>query len=237
MRLALLLLVAVSDVLASSIHQKRAVIDHDAVIGFQETVPKSTIGELYLKYKPFLYVVNGCVPFPVVDAQGNTGGGLQPTGGSNSGCSESTGQVYARSSHYKDRFAIIYSWYMPKDSPADGLGHRHDWEGIVVWLSDATASATLLGVAASAHGNYDTQKPPLLHTSGGTHPLIRYFSVFPLNHQSGFTSVKGQEQPLIAWEELTDAARQALENTDFGSATVPFKDATFENNLDEAQLD
>ncbi|KJX99393.1 putative necrosis and ethylene inducing peptide 2 precursor like protein [Zymoseptoria brevis] len=122
------------------------------------------------------------------------------------------------------------------DSPADGLGHRHDWEGIVVWLSDAKASATLLGVAASAHGEYDAQKPPLLPTSGGTHPLIRYFSVFPLNHQLGFTSVKGHERPLIAWEELTDAARKALEDTDFGSATVPFK-ANFQETMDKAQLD
>lgn len=53
--------------------EKRAVIDHDAVVGFAETVPSGTLGQLYLKYKPHLYVVNGCVPFPAVDAAGNTG--------------------------------------------------------------------------------------------------------------------------------------------------------------------
>lgn len=51
---------------------KRAVIDHDAVVGFPQTVPTGTLGTLYLKYKPYLKVVNGCVPFPAVDAQGNT---------------------------------------------------------------------------------------------------------------------------------------------------------------------
>ena len=50
----------------------RASIDHDAVVGFDQTVPSGTTGEVYLAYQPDLYVVNGCVPFPAVDAQGNT---------------------------------------------------------------------------------------------------------------------------------------------------------------------
>ena len=67
--LSLALLVGTS--LASPI-TRRAVIDHDAVVGFPETVPSGTLGQLYLKYKPYLKVVNGCVPFPAVDAEGNT---------------------------------------------------------------------------------------------------------------------------------------------------------------------
>jgi hypothetical protein len=50
----------------------RAVISHDAVVGFDETVPSGTIGDAYEAYQPFLKVVNGCVPFPAVDADGNT---------------------------------------------------------------------------------------------------------------------------------------------------------------------
>jgi hypothetical protein len=53
--------------------ERRAVINHDAVVGFPETVPSGTLGSLYLKYKPFLKVESGCVPFPAVDASGNTG--------------------------------------------------------------------------------------------------------------------------------------------------------------------
>lgn len=49
------------------------VISHDAVVGFAQAVPASTAGTLYLKYKPYLKVLNGCVPFPAVDAAGNTG--------------------------------------------------------------------------------------------------------------------------------------------------------------------
>lgn len=51
---------------------RRSEIASDEIVGFPETVPDTTIGELYLKYKPYLKVFNGCVPFPAVDAEGNT---------------------------------------------------------------------------------------------------------------------------------------------------------------------
>ncbi|KAI0753398.1 necrosis inducing protein-domain-containing protein [Daedaleopsis nitida] len=229
----LALLTAVGLVAGAAI-ERRAVIAHDQVVGFPETVPNTNVGQLYLKYKPHLKVVNGCVPFPAVDAEGNTSGGLAPTGDPSGGCSSSTGQVYARSASFNNAFAILYAWYMPKDEPSSGLGHRHDWEGIVVWIDDPNkAEPTLLGVAASAHGDFDTTTSPNL---SGTSPLIRYFSIFPVDHQLGFTSDVGGTQPLIAYESLTDAARNALETTDFGSANVLFKDANFQNNLQKAEL-
>lgn len=53
--------------------EKRAVINHDAVVGFAQAVPSGVAGTLMLKYKPYLKVFNGCVPFPAVDSAGNTG--------------------------------------------------------------------------------------------------------------------------------------------------------------------
>ncbi|KAJ8123795.1 hypothetical protein ONZ43_g334 [Nemania bipapillata] len=206
----------------------RAVIAHDAVVGFAESA-----SALELKFKPELKVVNGCVPFPAVDAAGNTSGGLSPTGDPSGGCSSSTGQVYTRGAQYGSRYALMYSWYMPKDSPSSGLGHRHDWECIVVWLDSATAaSPQIVALSTSAHGDFDTitSNFPL----DGTRSKIQYYSTWPLDHQLGTTTATGGSQPLIAWENLTDAARTALENTDFGSANVPFKDANFNNNLAKA---
>lgn len=52
--------------------EKRSDIDSDAVVGFVTTVPDNTEGELMEKWWPYLYVVDGCVPFPAVDAEGNT---------------------------------------------------------------------------------------------------------------------------------------------------------------------
>ena len=67
------LLAAASVVLSSPISlDTRAVINHDAVVPFPETVPSGVVGELMLKYKPYLKVFNGCVPFPAVNAAGDT---------------------------------------------------------------------------------------------------------------------------------------------------------------------
>ncbi|EME86529.1 uncharacterized protein MYCFIDRAFT_83654 [Pseudocercospora fijiensis CIRAD86] len=107
-----------------------------------------------LKWKPYLYVVDGCVPFPAVDE-----------------------------------------------------------DDVVVWLSDATEDATLLGVAASYHGDYVTSTAPDL---SGDHPLIRYYTAYQiLDHSLGFTSPVGGTQPLIAWDELPSVAQSALANKDW----------------------
>jgi hypothetical protein len=52
--------------------QERGIISNADIVGFAQTVPDGTEGTLYLAYQPYLYVVNGCVPFPGVDAAGDT---------------------------------------------------------------------------------------------------------------------------------------------------------------------
>lgn len=158
-------------------------------------------------------------------------GGLAPTGGSSDGCDHSTGQVYARAAAYNNDFAIMYSWFMPKDEPSPGIGHRYDWEGIVVWL-DSTQT-TLLGVAASAHGKFNTNTNPPLD---GSAPLIEYVSFYPLDHSLTFTTTVGGQQPLITWETMPTAVQTSLSNFDWGAANVPFIDANFERNLGLASL-
>jgi hypothetical protein len=235
----------------------RSVISHDAVVGFAETVPSGDLGTLYLKYKPYLEVINGCVPFPAVDAAGNTGsvkhsspslylalpiltsvprfsGGLKPTGGSSSGCSSSTGQVYARAMAYNSYWAIMYSWYMPKDEPSTGIGHRHDWENCVVFLSSESTSASVVGMSVSQHSGYSSSTSP---SFSGNNPLVGYVSYWPIDHQLIFDSTQGGMQPLIAWESLTTAAQNALQTTDFGDANVPFKDDNFSSKVAAAASD
>ena len=121
---------------------------------------------------------------------------------------------------------------MPKDEPEDEVGHRYDWENIVVWIDDPNVAApNLLGVAASAHGGYQANTSPSL---AGTSPLIEYISYFPLDHQLAFSSTVGGQQPLIAWESLTAAAQDTLNTFDFGSAVVPFRDDNFQSYLEQA---
>lgn len=120
---------------------------------------------------------------------------------------------------------------MPKDEPSDGLGHRHDWEGAIVWLTSATATtaANIAAVCPSAHGGWDCTTTG--YTLSGTSPLIKYESIWPVDHSMWETTTVGGQQPLIAWESLPTVAQTALDDTDFGSAIVPFKDSTFADNL------
>ncbi|KAF1817396.1 NPP1-domain-containing protein [Eremomyces bilateralis CBS 781.70] len=232
MRNILSLLVAANAVCAWPF-QRRAVLGHDQIVGFPQTVPSGTAGELYLKFQPWLEVYSGCVPFAAVDADGNTSGGLAKTGKPNERCGNNIGQVYARIGTHNGQSGIMYSWYMPKDSPSSGFGHRHEWENVVVWLSEASMSATATGMSVSQHGGYQKSED---FFSSGSRPLVGYLSIWPINHQMIFTPEKGGEQPLIAWESLPGAARSALENTNFGDATVPFKESTFAGNLEKAAL-
>lgn len=154
-------------------------------------------------------------------------GGLATTGDPSGGCSSSTGQVYARAGTYNGAYAIMYSWYMPKDSPSSGLGHRHDWENIIVWLTSQSETATVRGVAISAHGDYQKVSGHF----AGTRPKIGYISYWPVDHQLIDTDDQGGEQPLIAWDSMTAAARSAIEMTDFGDATPSFRDSNFQTYL------
>lgn len=119
---------------------------------------------------------------------------------------------------------------MPKDEPSDGIGHRHDWENAVVFLSGDSSDATFVAMVVSQHGDYVTGTT----TFDGTNPYVGYISYWPVDHSLIFTTTEGGTQPLIAWEELTDAARDALDTTDFGDANVSFKDSNFQSSLAEA---
>jgi len=52
--------------------ERRGDIAASAVVGFPQTVPSGIEGTLMLKYQPYLQIVDGCVPFPAVDAAGDT---------------------------------------------------------------------------------------------------------------------------------------------------------------------
>ncbi|KAG9241108.1 necrosis inducing protein, partial [Calycina marina] len=109
-------------------------------------------------------------------------------------------------------------------------GHRYDWEGAIVWLSSSTATtaANIVAICPSAHGDWDCSTS---FTLSGTHTLVEYLSLFPLNHSMELPTIVRGMQPLIAYESLPAAALSTLENCDLGNAIVPLVDAAFTNNL------
>lgn len=115
----------------------------------------------------------------------------------------------------------MYSWYMPKDQTIDDVSpgsHRHDFENVVIWLS--SDMATVLGGAASGHGEYKITNGAV---PGGDSATVEYFATFPTNHELQFTETVGNTYPVSDWDAMPDAAKSALQDTDFGDASPPFK--------------
>jgi hypothetical protein len=168
---------------------------------------------------------------------GETSGGLKPTGAPSSKCKGSGwgSQVYGRSTWCNDVWAIMYSWYFPKDSPSTGLGHRHDWEHVIVWIDNLdVAGPNILAVTPSAHSGYSAQVPPDAYKVEDTSVKVNYESSWPINHALESTTKGGDCQDLIMWDQMTDFARKALNDTSFGKANVPMNDYNFLSKLDKA---
>ncbi|POM73996.1 NPP1-like protein [Phytophthora palmivora] len=219
-----------------------ASIDHDKVQPFAQPNPITISEKAAVKFKPSLAVITGCHPYPAVNAAGETSAGLKGSGKPNGDCKGSPlgSQVYSRSVWYADKWAIMYAWYFPKDVSTAGIidsGYRHDWVNVVVWLDNpALENPTILATSASTFGNgYVISKPPKpSDIIGGVTLKLRYDEDDNGYHTIYQCHEEGEYQDLIQWDQLTDEARKALDNTDFGDSQAPFNNASLENNLKAA---
>ncbi|KAL1617096.1 hypothetical protein SLS56_011138 [Neofusicoccum ribis] len=219
--------------------EKRAVVAHDSLWPMPESVRGGTEGNAIRRYEPFLHIAHGCQSYTAVNARGDTSGGLQNSGGATAGCRDDRrGQTYARGAWHNGRYAIMYSWYMPKDQISDGGangGHRHDWENVVVWIDNpANANPRVFGAAASGHGSYKKTTNPQMRD--GSRLQVEYMTNFPRNHELQFKTSPGRDFWMVDWATLPEPARRALQDTSFGSANVPFKNGNFESNLGKAWI-
>ncbi|KAF9694266.1 hypothetical protein EKO04_008081 [Ascochyta lentis] len=215
----------------------RDVVAHDSLKPIPTRVQSGVVGRAIERFAPLLHIAHGCQPYTAVDDAGNTSGGLQDTGNVSAGCrDQSKGQLYARATWHKEKFAILYAWYFPKDQPNAGNvagGHRHDWESVVVWLDNpANENPKILGGAASGHGSYKTTDNP---NRQGDNVLVEYFTNFPTNHELQFTDTVGKSYWISDYDAMPTAEKDALASTTiFGNANVPFRPDNFEGNLDKA---
>ncbi|RLN10948.1 hypothetical protein BBO99_00009526 [Phytophthora kernoviae] len=137
-------------------------------------------------------------------------------------------QVYGRSAWHNNVWAIMYAWYFPNDEVT------HNWENIVVWIDNpALEEPKVLGISTTSGGGYVRYSPPEKSDFDGDGPQINYDVESSTSYHHGLdtTSRGGDFQDLIMWDQLTEEARAALQNTNFGEAAVPFKDGNFTANL------
>lgn len=210
------------------------------------------------RWQPLLTLNRACHPYPAVDSWGNWSGGLNPSGGIDSGCSDgSKGQIYVRG-HWlgtpgSGKCAVMYSWYFPKDQGGWGgvLGHRHDWEAVILWINAGGCTPTgstgsLYAVSYSQHGHWVTRygaRGAANYSNGvssGGHVKVVYQTGFlgAGTHAMGPTDQQGGMQALVdygfLWQYKPDAAR-GLSSVNWGAANFPLKDSNFYRALGEAR--
>ncbi len=193
---------------------------------------------------------DGCLPSAGMSRYGEQNGGLNPSGSITGGCRRVDFMNYSNTLH---RYACIssggsrycghfFALYMLKDQiSAFGGGHRHDWEHAAVWTRDGV----ITHAGYSAHGklyNAEIASLPMqnghvkfvYHKDGvGTHAL-RFAS-------SGEVAENPYGQfvlpPVTSWYTLRGVGidnatlRGRLNGFNYGSATIPLKDANFLGNL------
>lgn len=101
----------------------------------------------------------------------------------------------------------MYAGYLEKDQATLGpaaLGHTHDWEHVIAWISDNQVQY----VSVSQHSSYlVSHEPPENGTGGWFYPR------------------------LVGWEGYPAGYRDKLMNADFGEATIKIKGDSFNDNL------
>ncbi|GMF16198.1 unnamed protein product [Phytophthora lilii] len=222
--------------LASLAGAQAAVIAHDSVVPFAQPTPTTTLQTVAVKFKPQIYINNGCHPYPAVNEDGNTSGGLAPTGSQSAGCKGSGygSQIYGRAVEYEGVYAFMYSWYMPKDETLPGLGHRHDWEACVVWL-DSLDSQNIVALSASAHSGYNVYYPPDSSYFDGDSAKIEYSSSYIRTMNlfvlaaTAIATLGGADAAVIAHDAVVPFA-QPTPNTTIQTVALQFKPQIYINN-------
>ncbi|CEG42318.1 NLP-like protein [Plasmopara halstedii] len=196
-------------------------MDVDEVQPFYQRKPTTISQESAIKYKPRLYVDEGCHPYPVVQENGSLSEGMQWKNYFRPSCEGSPrgSQIYSRSDWYQGKWAMLYTWYLPMalDSTAWFVdGHRHFWLWVVIWTdSPDPDDSTILAASMSGFGDEIKKYAPLkskylIHDK--TLKVKSTESRIRKKHGLELTKRVGEFQDLITWEQLSDEARAALSN-------------------------
>ncbi|ETP22305.1 hypothetical protein F441_04355 [Phytophthora nicotianae CJ01A1] len=191
---------------------------------------------------------------PAVNAAGEVTGGLKWTKG-NDACKFAIkgSQVYGRAGCYKDLWAILYAWYFPKGFWMDFPTRRHDWKNVVVWIDNLDLETPkIVGVSMSKSDTRYNKETKIWPSNFAGYGIVgtrfNRTTVYGSNTSPRFDALPsssfpflklaewdGEYQDLIMWEQLTDAARAALnDSANFGNAEVPFSDEHYEDHLEKA---
>uniref|UniRef100_A0AAV1UJ08 Uncharacterized protein n=1 Tax=Peronospora matthiolae TaxID=2874970 RepID=A0AAV1UJ08_9STRA len=232
-------LLAVSAPVSSSEECGHNWVKHNEVNAIVPEPPKSISEKAADFFNPSFFWSDGCHSFPAVDEIGRTGSGLNPTGAVDGSCkrSEMGNQTYSRSGWYREKWALAYAIYEPKDSSGSGFGTRHQWIYFVIWINNPEHLENGIE-AVSTWGPEGLEKTlkPREDVMAGEGIKLDYNLMGGNGHFVKLTTLGGCEpQTLISWTQLPDAARCALNRARWnGGKVMPLSDDVFVKNLADA---
>ena len=222
----------------ASVSWKDNDLPHDKIQPFSELEPKTPAEKAGVRFKPQIKFVDGCRSYAAVDAAGHNSGGLKPKGQPEGKCKGSGfgSQIYGRSAPFGNKWAIMYALYFPKDMKVLNRGYRHAFEHVIVWIDDiALKDPKILAVTSRRNKEYQKIVSPDPRCMDGDSVKLFYESeVLDGYHQLSCSTFRGEFQPLIMWEQLTNEARTALETVNWGRDKMPLGDVAFNESLGQA---
>ncbi|MFC0623125.1 NPP1 family protein [Kribbella deserti] len=201
-------------------------------------------------YQPFFdYDGDGCLPVAAIDGNGRLNGGLDDSGPVTGQCRSNhlgKANTYARSKCNNGWCAIAYALYFEKDMSCAGCtatSHRHDWEGVVVWVPEHQSTPRFVSV--SRHGKYETRSWSNVPNKSGIRVRAVYHKDGGLTHIMRFAGSGEQpeawgggrwdEPALLSWTNLRSDLRTKLNNASWGDANFPLRDSRFPTELSRAK--
>ncbi|MEV7000921.1 NPP1 family protein [Streptomyces sp. NPDC093982] len=193
------------------------------------------------------YDGDGCYATAAIGADGTLNPGLKLGGDVNGNCHDyaqlANANTYSRAKCNNGWCAVMYASYFEKDQITLGpaaLGHTHDWEHVIVWISNNQAEY----VSVSQHNTYQLAARSAIRFDG-THPKIVYHKDGVSSHCFRFANTNDEPTEnatgtwffprLVGWEGYPAGYRDKLMSADFGSATIKIDDGDFQWALDYAK--
>lgn len=193
---------------------------------------------------------DSCFPAAAIDSSGRLNGGLDDSGPITGQCRSGhlgKANTYSRATCNNGWCAIAYALYFEKDMSCAGCtstSHRHDWEGVVVWVPQGAGTPAYISV--SGHGEYETTAWNSISEKSGVRVKAVYHKGGGVNTHSMRLAKSGErpeawgdggwdEPALVGWDRLDGGLRNTLNNSSWGKANFPLQDSRFGTELSRAK--